>query len=67
MAERPAAEKKQSGAKKSIREVLTEQGGGLWYSPKSKASLGEYLDSESLQHNFCTVSLSFWGCRRSTL
>lgn len=36
MAERPAAEKKQSGGKKSIREVLQEQGGGFWYAPKAK-------------------------------
>ena len=36
MSGRPAAEKKQSGATKTIREVLNAQGGGLWYAPKAK-------------------------------
>lgn len=36
MSERPAAEKKQSGSPKTIREVLQAQSGGLWYAPKAK-------------------------------
>ena len=35
MSERPAAEKKQSGRPKTIREVLEAQSGGLWYAPKA--------------------------------
>ena len=33
--EAPAAERKQSGAPKTIRQVLEAQGGGLWYAPKA--------------------------------
>lgn len=36
MADRPAAEKKQSGKNLTIREVLEAQSGGLWYAPKAK-------------------------------
>jgi hypothetical protein len=36
MSERPAAEKRQSGRAKTIREVLEEQSGGLWYAPKAR-------------------------------
>jgi hypothetical protein len=37
MADRPAAEKKQQSKEvKTIRDVLSEQGAGLWYSPKAK-------------------------------
>jgi hypothetical protein len=38
MADRPAAEKKQSGKKLTIREALEAQSGGLWYAPKAKPS-----------------------------
>ena len=34
--EAPAAERKQSGAPKTIRQVLEAQGGGLWYAPKAQ-------------------------------
>lgn len=33
--EAPAAERKQSGAPKTVRQVLEAQGGGLWYAPKA--------------------------------
>jgi hypothetical protein len=37
MADRSAAEKKQSGKKgQTIRDVLTAQGGGFWYAPKAR-------------------------------
>lgn len=36
MADRPAAEKKQSGKNLTIREALEAQSGGLWYAPKAK-------------------------------
>jgi len=36
MADRPAAEKKQSSGGKTIRQVLVAQSGGLWYAPKAK-------------------------------
>lgn len=36
MADRSAAEKKQTGKNLTIREALEAQSGGLWYSPKAK-------------------------------
>jgi len=36
MGSRPAAAKKQSGKAASIREVLSAQGGKLWYAPKAQ-------------------------------
>jgi hypothetical protein len=36
MADRPAAEKKQTGKNLTIREALEAQSGGLWYAPKAK-------------------------------
>lgn len=36
MSEGLAAQKKQSGEIKTIREALEAQGGGLWYAPKAK-------------------------------
>lgn len=36
MASRPAVEKKQTGKRQSIQEVLEAQSGGLWYAPKAK-------------------------------
>jgi hypothetical protein len=36
MADRSAAEKKQSGKSQTIREALEAQSGGLWYAPKAR-------------------------------
>jgi hypothetical protein len=36
MADRPAAERKQSGKTLTIREALEAQSGGLWYAPKAR-------------------------------
>lgn len=36
MADRPAAQRKQSAGAPTIRDVLTAQGGGLWYAPKAR-------------------------------
>lgn len=36
MADRPAAEKKQSGDSRTIRQALEAQGGGTWYAPKAR-------------------------------
>ncbi len=36
MAGRTVAQRKQSGAGRTIREVLAAQGGGLWYGPKAR-------------------------------
>jgi hypothetical protein len=36
MAGRPVAQRKQSGPRRTIREVLAAQGGGLWYGPKAR-------------------------------
>jgi hypothetical protein len=36
MADRSAAEKKQTGRSMTIREALEAQGGGTWYAPKAK-------------------------------
>jgi SAM-dependent methyltransferase len=36
MADRPAARRKQSAGARTIRDVLTAQGGGLWYAPKAR-------------------------------
>ena len=36
MADRSAAEKKQTGKKLTIREALEAQSGGLWYAPKAR-------------------------------
>ena len=38
MADRSAAEKKQTGKNQTIREALEAQSGGLWYSHKAKPS-----------------------------
>ena len=35
MADRSATQKKQSGRRRTIREVLEAQGGGIWYAPKA--------------------------------
>lgn len=36
MAGRSAAQKKQAAGNKTIKEVLEDQGGGLWYAPKAR-------------------------------
>lgn len=36
MADRSAAEKKQSGKSQTIREALEAQSGGIWYAPKAR-------------------------------
>ncbi|MDZ4858043.1 MAG: hypothetical protein SGI88_03600 [Candidatus Hydrogenedentes bacterium] len=36
LADRPATDRKQSGARKTVKQALEAQGGGTWYAPKAR-------------------------------
>ncbi|MGI0133413.1 MAG: hypothetical protein ACREBW_00430, partial [Candidatus Micrarchaeaceae archaeon] len=67
MADRSAAEKKQSGKKQTIREALEAQSGGLWYAPKARPNkhhiwLRKAVDGVFAPYLFETASLVDQRC-----
>jgi len=52
MADRAAAEKKQSGKTRTIRQALEAQGGGSWYAPKARPGRHHVWLRKGINANF---------------